>query len=355
MSTVHSLLCSLQDWVVVIFLVLIGLVLSLQVGPTFLRVMTLHGKLRQTGANGRAASSSKYSHQRNNASPIWQIFRCISEGEYWMVPKQRFLHFYVVGTISLVMGIYFSSSAVVNTAATSPNETTAWFWWWWKGQEQQQQLQQQPSPSLQLLVAPGLLLLHILRRWYECLYVHQWRSTSLMHFSAYLVGIFYYAILPFMVCHFSRSICGNNIKDTEKRHQTVHAPFETMIPESIPSLIQIGCVILCLYAQQQQARHHSILATLRLRQTNEKQRQIILYQLPEGGWFPWVACPHYLAEILFYLGLAGLVPDLTRGGILVAWVAVTLTTNALQSQKWYQENIPGYAQRNRKAIFPWLL
>jgi hypothetical protein len=45
------------------------------------------------------------------------------------------------------------------------------------------------------------------------------------------------------------------------------------------------------------------------------------YRIPRGGGFEYVSCPHYLGEIVIYLGLAVLAGELVSGPWLaVAWV-----------------------------------
>jgi hypothetical protein len=41
------------------------------------------------------------------------------------------------------------------------------------------------------------------------------------------------------------------------------------------------------------------------------------YKIPRGGAFEWVSCPHYLAEIVIYLGLV-----LVQGGRAILWLVL---------------------------------
>eukprot|EP00977_Amphora_coffeiformis_P000245 scaffold75_cov165-Amphora_coffeaeformis.AAC.21 len=304
MPLLQSSICFLNDNIVTIYATLIAFALLSQVG-TVLPNMVRHGKLRNIRLPPRKKS-------RGGDFWTWMM-----EGDVWMVKKQRFLHFYVLGAVALMTVRAATSEPLIGSSQT---------------------------------LAQALLLLHIIRRVYECLYVHRWLSMSVMHLSIYVFGLLYYALLPFIFCRFD---CGAGSRTS------LHKVSED-VPRVVRLPFQVASFILCLYAQHQQARHHLILANLRHGDNGKVKRNKVsssssAYRLPEGGWFHWVACPHYLAEILFYVGLAGLLHDSARGIVIVTWVVVSLTLNALHSQRWYEQNIPGYAKLKRKAIFPFLL
>jgi steroid 5-alpha reductase family enzyme len=44
------------------------------------------------------------------------------------------------------------------------------------------------------------------------------------------------------------------------------------------------------------------------------------YRIPRGGLFEWVSCPHYLGEIIIYVGFALLLRGRGRVLLVVAWV-----------------------------------
>jgi 3-oxo-5-alpha-steroid 4-dehydrogenase 3 len=91
------------------------------------------------------------------------------------------------------------------------------------------------------------------------------------------------------------------------------------------------------------------------------------YRLPVGGWFEWVTCPHYFAEILIYVAFAVLLELEQHGSpqnrlwlrlrpvLLVVWVVTNLTLSAWQSHEWYVQHVADYARLGRSAIVPFLL
>jgi 3-oxo-5-alpha-steroid 4-dehydrogenase 3 len=83
------------------------------------------------------------------------------------------------------------------------------------------------------------------------------------------------------------------------------------------------------------------------------------YKVPSKGWFHFVSCPHYLAEILIYLSFAPVLYSSKNYGshkaaALVLWVATNLTVSAIKSHDWYLLQYPEYALLRRKAIVPFL-
>jgi very-long-chain enoyl-CoA reductase len=91
--------------------------------------------------------------------------------------------------------------------------------------------------------------------------------------------------------------------------------------------------------------HHKLLADLR--------QKTDLYLIPQGGWFAWVACPHYLFELLSWLGLALLSRHLF---MYLAFVGMFgyLLARSLKTLAWYRAKFAQFP-KNRKALLPFLL
>eukprot|EP00928_Gymnodinium_smaydae_P053454 TRINITY_DN37439_c0_g1_i1.p1 TRINITY_DN37439_c0_g1~~TRINITY_DN37439_c0_g1_i1.p1 ORF type:complete len:270 (-),score=26.44 TRINITY_DN37439_c0_g1_i1:12-821(-) len=207
-----------------------------------------------------------------------------------LLPKQYFLHFYVVGVISVAI-------VTVNIQLRFPEAC--------------------------------FLILQVSRRLYECAYVHEWRKTSQMHLAAYLIGIFHYAILPF-------NFCVSNALAGEKSSSSY-------------SSLQYASMLLCLYAQYEQHAHHRILAQLRGGSTAESK----IYSLPKGRWFSFIGSPQYLAEILVYLSFVGMLQTAASLGLFL-WVASNQVLSAWRTHKWYQQQYDEYRKEKRKALIPLL-
>ncbi|NOH01140.1 MAG: DUF1295 domain-containing protein [Chloroflexi bacterium] len=91
--------------------------------------------------------------------------------------------------------------------------------------------------------------------------------------------------------------------------------------------------------------HHKLLADLR--------KDSFDYFIPRGGLFEFAVCPHYLFEILTWLGIALLSRHLAAWLILLFIVAY-LTARSLRTLKWYQDKFSDFP-KNRKAILPLVL
>lgn len=88
-------------------------------------------------------------------------------------------------------------------------------------------------------------------------------------------------------------------------------------------------------------------ALRRLRPTRGEQ-----YQVPRGGLFEHVSCPHYLGEIVEWTGWAVL--TWTWAGLVFAlWTAANLVPRAQALHRAYHEQFPDYPA-SRRALIPYV-
>jgi 3-oxo-5-alpha-steroid 4-dehydrogenase 3 len=351
----ESVLCILDLSVAPIYLCL-GLIAMSSVMIKPLQQLAAHGKTKE-GRNGSAASevgACKPTTQGNIRRIFLQAWNCLLR---WNIPKKCFLHFYLVGLGSTsVISIYIS--CIYGTDLIQCLE-------------------------YERMIALGLLLVHLIRRCYECLCVHAWTSNSTMHLFGYLLGLLHYALLPLVFIpssdlyhvHHTRVVSGTTTQGTlwEKR-----------------LVIALGALMLGLVGQYEQHLHHVILANLRKKanqmtianQESSKSSGKIQgnhYAIPNGRGFNYVSCPHYLAEICIYVSFYLLLGHNHTNGlqcqsivellqmhqatILLFWVTVNLTISAQGSHQWYnrqtrlQDNKSHTitpAIGSKKAIFPFL-
>jgi 3-oxo-5-alpha-steroid 4-dehydrogenase len=258
--------------------------------------------------------------------------------ERMWVSKQWFAHFYVVGMASLFFTLLLVGSS-------TPAASTL------------------PTGAVRLPIIPTLLLAtHLCRRRWECCRVHQWHGR--MHVAGYLLGVIHYLILP------------ASLIQVVGRGRWGRAD------------LTLGMAALCFFAQFQQYRHHVILANIRslnrpapesARLSNDSRGiaqvrgvSVSIYRLPTGGWFPVVACPHYLSEVLIYTTLAILLETEYRKGranetdpqiengrrlllqrflvhrthwMLLLWVTSNLTVSAHRTHQWYRRQYPATPSR----------
>lgn len=94
---------------------------------------------------------------------------------------------------------------------------------------------------------------------------------------------------------------------------------------TIPSVVLQG-ILIFLFGNALQSHSHYLLARLTKTSTSTRRRSSSTsgaprYRIPRGGAFELVSCPHYLGEIVIYLGLAILTGTRVVGPwMMVAWV-----------------------------------
>ncbi|KAG7341668.1 3-oxo-5-alpha-steroid 4-dehydrogenase-domain containing protein [Nitzschia inconspicua] len=311
-----------------------------------------------------------------------------SRNSWLWISKKCFVHFYLIGLLSIGMVMSLASN---NTTDNTPTITTT-------------------------TAARALLILHLCRRVCECLFVQRFRSSSKMHVAGYALGMGHYLVLPLVFWNVSFLDGGEVDPDVEDRKAT-------MTGRSLPVIVLLLAAS-NLYLQYEQYQHHVILASLRRQSpayhdennsNSRKQKGIdndkrgetttITHHSvpPPRRWFQWVWCPHYLAEILLYLTFVLLLEydnsnyinsdtsnirhrdhlcfnvlplpiQLCRDAFvtlflplrryhhwfLLLWVTTNLTVSALNNHDWYQEqfrchNYKSSPTYRRKALVPFLL
>ncbi len=78
------------------------------------------------------------------------------------------------------------------------------------------------------------------------------------------------------------------------------------------------------------------------------------YKIPQSGMFKYVSCPHYLGEIIEWIGFAIMTWSLA-GLAYAIIVVVPLFGQAINAHQWYLDKFGKDYPENRKAIFPGLL
>ena len=251
--------------------------------------------------------------------------------QYFWVPKRYFLHFYIVGITCLILYLllpFFKVSSILSSILSSvlssydnnnnndsDNDDVA-------------EAAAAAAVVVVLSVVEATLALHLIRRIYECLKVHNMfeqqqkqKETSKMHIAGYLLGIIHYIILPFALVGRSSSslTTAANYEEysttttaADNNNHNIHIDNNIIFVLSSTSVRQSILVLFNLWFQYEQYQHHYILAQLRRQGKGHGQQSSssisssisssYYYSLPPPKrWFKFVLCPHYLAEILIYL------------------------------------------------------
>lgn len=180
------------------------------------------------------------------------------------------------------------------------------------------------------LVAWFLLTIQATRRLVESFYLTNWGSSSQMHVSHYLVGIFFYVGVS-LVCYLG--LC-------EK----------SRLGGGSLQLGWLEIAVLTIFGvfSIDQFQNHRHLALL------------VKYSLPTFRLFNLVSCAHYFDEIVLYLVVA--IEIYVRGTVsktiyafLSAWifVMVNLTVSALETKAYYEVKFDDYEVRH--SIIPFAI
>ncbi|GAQ88246.1 3-oxo-5-alpha-steroid 4-dehydrogenase 3 [Klebsormidium nitens] len=239
------------------------------------------------------------------------------------VPQDYFSHFYLVGFMSTLGLIHHTFYPENFRFWPSPSDTPQ---------------PKKPHPfaegfeHAESIFLLALMLVHTARRLCESTMLEKHAPGSRMHIASYVYGLCYYVAAP-LTLYVHRS----------KKVKTVWGLF---------SWHEVLGGLLFIFANIKQHQLGQILAGLRHR--SGPFDKIPVYRIPRGDWFEWVACPHYLAEILLYLGLVVVSEgkDLTIW-LMFSWVVANLTYAAQLARRWYVTKFEDYP-KERKAIVPLL-
>lgn len=164
----------------------------------------------------------------------------------------------------------------------------------------------------------GAVAVHFIKRVLESLFVHRY-SGPIGIFTTLLIAGFY-SLAAFLIGYLNR----------------------TPLP-SVDGWFMLGCVLFVVGALGN-FYHHKLLADLR--------RDTLAYAIPHGGLFQWVACPHYLFEIIIWLGIF-LLSRHFAALLVLAFIIAYLSARAVRTLRWYREKFTDFP-KERKAILPFI-
>ncbi|TPX62465.1 hypothetical protein SpCBS45565_g07007 [Spizellomyces sp. 'palustris'] len=189
-----------------------------------------------------------------------------------------------------------------------------------------------------------MIIIQMIRRLYECSFVAK-PSSARMHAAHYVVGLLYYLVTPIAV-----SIEGwSAVEDRGQSGILLHITANLCIRH-------ILALLLFVWASVQQYKVHVHLASLRPAIPSPGAvSPTPSYNLPRGEWFNYVACPHYLFELVIYISFGALTRWRNLTCILnVVWVVVDLGVAADQQWKWYKHRFGDKLPKGWKRVVPFI-
>ncbi|KAI3997207.1 hypothetical protein MKX01_009051 [Papaver californicum] len=179
-----------------------------------------------------------------------------------------------------------------------------------------------PSHDIRFILLNSALTLHFLKRIFEVLFVHRYSGEMTLN-------------ITFMI---SLSYCISTMTIIHNQHLLGSAPDPQI------DLKFIGVVVF-LMGTAGNFYHHYMLSKLR-------EKSGTGYKIPKGGLFGLVICPHYLFEILVFVGISvisqSLYPILYTVG-----TSFYLTGRSYATRKWYISKFPSFPE-NVKCLIPFV-
>jgi len=183
------------------------------------------------------------------------------------------------------------------------------------------------TPSFYHYLILFTITIHFLKRCFEVLFLHHY-SGNLSLFAIVSVVLGYSAIIG--TIHWVVNIYTGKL---------------ALEKYSIIASSAIGFLIFAL-GEFGNLYHHYLLRKLR----NDNKLD---YQIPSGGFFKYVNCPHYLFEIVSWIGIALMSKYLVSFGV-ISFTVFYLIARSINTTKWYKERFPNYP-KERKSIIPFLI
>ncbi|XP_062091671.1 uncharacterized protein LOC133797693 [Humulus lupulus] len=180
----------------------------------------------------------------------------------------------------------------------------------------------QESYNLRMLLLSSALALHFFKRIFEVLCVHKY-SGSMALKTAMTIGISYLSSTASMIYaqHLSQGLAEPPI-----------------------DLKYIGS-LLFLIGLSGNFYHHYLLS--KLREKGEKK-----YKIPKGGLFGLVICPHYMFEIIEFLGFFFISQTLHSFSIAIGTMFY-LVGRSVATRRWYLTKFESFPQ-HVKALIPYV-
>ncbi|XP_065008778.1 uncharacterized protein LOC103983518 [Musa acuminata AAA Group] len=166
------------------------------------------------------------------------------------------------------------------------------------------------------------LLLHFFKRDFEVLFIHQYSGNMMLD-----------STIPISLSYFLNTVC------------MIYAQYLTQgVPEPAVDLKYAG-VVLFLVGIVGNFYHHYLLS--KLREKGDKR-----YKIPKGGLFRLVICPHYLFEIIGFIGVS-LISQTVYAFSFTTGTVFYLMGRSYATRRWYLSKFQDFP-KEVKALIPYI-
>ncbi|GLJ18423.1 hypothetical protein SUGI_0326470 [Cryptomeria japonica] len=184
-------------------------------------------------------------------------------------------------------------------------------------------LQLHQDAGLRFIILATAVALHFLKRVFEVLFIHQYSGGITMSTT--------------VIVSFLYSFSSANLLYAMQISEGLTSPSVDLMPLGL---------VLFVVGISGNLYHHYLLSGLRKK--GEKG-----YVLPKGGLFEFVVCPHYLFEIIGFLGIA-FISQTAFGFCQFSFVFLYLLARSLSTREWYVKKFEGFPS-HRKALVPFII
>uniref|UniRef100_A0A1D1ZBP2 3-oxo-5-alpha-steroid 4-dehydrogenase 1 n=1 Tax=Anthurium amnicola TaxID=1678845 RepID=A0A1D1ZBP2_9ARAE len=172
-----------------------------------------------------------------------------------------------------------------------------------------------------VLVASALAI-HFFKRVLEVLFVHQYSGNMILD-----------SVIPISISYFINTVF------------TIYGQYLTQGMSEPPIDLKYPGIILFLVGISGNFYHHVLLS--KLRKKGEKG-----YKIPKGGLFETVICPHYLFEIIGFIGISFISQTLHSFAFLLG-TTFYLLGRSYATRKWYLSKFENFP-REIKVLIPYV-
>ncbi|XP_004292044.1 PREDICTED: very-long-chain enoyl-CoA reductase-like [Fragaria vesca subsp. vesca] len=191
------------------------------------------------------------------------------------------------------------------------------------------------NDDIRYLLVSLTLTIHFLKRLLEVQFVHKYSGGMMLGSVIIISASYFMSILTAIYAQYLTTTQG--------------------LPEPTIDLKYTG-ILLFLLGISGNFYHHYLLSQLRSSSSSSpstsKRDDVKDYKIPRGGLFELVVCPHYLFEIIGFVGFSFISQTLCAFTMAVG-IAIYLTGRSYATRRWYLSKFKNFPQ-HVKALIPYM-